>query len=207
MGLSDAAKAGALLFLGVTQFGIFMIVAEAVYPGYSVANNYISDLGPPCSSGASCGSQTSWMIFDGSIILMGLTILASGFYIYRYFKWKPAAAFIFMSGIGALGVGIFNETAPFGLHGIFSLITFLGIGLAAIVAFWLQKPPLSYFSAILGLISLVMLILYLPGTGTDFGSYLGIGVGGLERMIVYPVLLWGVAFGGHLMGIEDQPKK
>jgi hypothetical protein len=29
----------------------------------------------------------------------------------------------------------------------------------------------------------------------------------MERMIVYPALLWAVAFGGHMMATEDWPKK
>ena len=180
-----------------------MIVAEAVYPGYNVANNYISDLGPPCQGGLACGSQTSWWIFDGSIILLGLLLLLSAFYINRYFHWMPATGFVVLSGVGVIGIGVFNESAPFMLHGIFSLLTFIAIGLSAVVTFWLQKPPMSYFSVVLGLASLLALILYIPNTGSDFGSYLGIGTGGLERMIVYPVLLWGVGFGGHLMAMDD----
>jgi len=29
---------------------------------------------------------------------------------------------------------------------------------------------------------------------------MGIGPGGLERMMAFPVLLWAIGFGGHLMG-------
>ena len=205
MALSDATKAGVALFVGVAQFGIFVIVAESVFPGYSVANNYISDLGPPCQGAAACGSQTSWWIFDSSIAIMGMCILVGGYFINRYFHWKPATGFIILSGIGTIGIGIFNENSPFMLHDIFSLITFVGIGLTAVVSFWLQKPPMSYFSVLLGLASLTALILYIPQTGTAFGSALGIGPGGLERMIVYPVIFWGLAFAGHLMGLEERP--
>ena len=202
MGLSDASKAGFSLFAGVTQFGIFMIVAETLYPNYNVANNYISDLGPPCVGPPNCPSQTSWWVFDGSIVLMGLCILVSAFYLNRYFRWKPATALILLTGIGAIGVGVFNETAPYSLHGLMSLLTFLASGLSAIVGFWLQKPPMSYLSVILGVTSLGALLLYAPGTGADYGAMLGIGVGGLERMIVYPVIFWGLAFGGHLMALD-----
>jgi hypothetical protein len=31
-----------------------------------------------------------------------------------------------------------------------------------------------------------------------FGITLGLGMGGIERMIAYPILLWGLGFGGHL---------
>jgi hypothetical protein len=28
---------------------------------------------------------------------------------------------------------------------------------------------------------------------------LGLGVGGMERMILYPILMWGAGFGGYLI--------
>jgi len=45
----------------------------------------------------------------------------------------------------------------------------------------------------LGAMSLVALVLFASGI------YLGLGKGGMERMIAYPALLWMVGFGGHLM--------
>lgn len=202
MALSNASKAGAVLFFGVVQFAIFEMVAEFIYPGYNVSSNYVSDLGPPCPTGASCPSHGSWWIFDASIVILGLSVLVSALLIYRYFKWKPFTGAIALAGLGAVGVGIFNESAPYGLHGLFSLITFLFIGLSAILSFRLQKPPLSYFSVVLGLVTLISLILFIPDDGVSAGAYLGIGVGGLERLIVYPVLFWSVGFAGHLMASE-----
>lgn len=204
MRLTDAGKAGAILFAGVVQFALFEMIAEFVYPGYSVSANYISDLGPPCSNGVACASQTSWYIFDSSIALMGICILISAYFLYRHFRWKPIAGLVGLAGFGALGVGIFNESAPFMLHDIFSLVTFVGIGLSAVVSYRLQRNPLGYFSIILGLITLVSLIIYIPGTGATAGGYLGIGPGGLERLIVYPVLFWSLAFGGHMMAVPEQ---
>jgi len=32
----------------------------------------------------------------------------------------------------------------------------------------------------------------------DSSFYLGLGPGGMERMIVYPALMWLAGFGGHL---------
>ena len=56
---------------------------------------------------------------------------------------------------------------------------------------------MSYLSIILGLSTLAALSLFIGGI------HLGLGVGGMERMIVYPTLLWAVGFGGHLMATED----
>jgi hypothetical protein len=37
-------------------------------------------------------------------------------------------------------------------------------------------------------------------------NFLGLGNGGMERMIVYPVLTWGISFGGYLLGMSH-PKE
>ena len=91
-----------------------------------------------------------------------------------------------------MGVGLFPETYGI-LHAIPSLITFLFGGLSAIISYKGQKPPFSYFSILLGALSLAALVLF--GSST----YLGLGKGGMERMIAYSTLLWAVGFGGHLM--------
>jgi len=53
--------------------------------------------------------------------------------------------------------------------------------------------PFSVIAVILGLLSLGALVLFMAGMN------LGLGVGGMERMIVYPLLMWGAGFGGHLI--------
>ena len=53
---------------------------------------------------------------------------------------------------------------------------------------------MSVFWVILGTLGLISLILYVPGI------YLGLGKGGMERLIVYPNLLWALGFGGWIIG-------
>ena len=197
MALSNPAKAGAAFFLGGVQFTILWFVSEALYPDYSVANNYISDLGTTCQSNAPCYVPPAWLLFNCSEALFGVLILLGVFYFYKAYPYKPTTVMLAISGASLIGVGALNESfSPW--HSLFSLMIFLFAGLSAIVTFRFEKSPLSYFGAVLGAISLVALILYIPNTG-DFGNALGIGPGGLERLIVYPVLVWVLAFGGHLM--------
>ena len=196
MGLSDASKAGAALFVGAVEFGIGLVLSEIYYPGYNVSTNYISDLGATCPTQQTCVIvQPTATIYNTSVGLFGVLILFFGYFLWRSYRLKPATAVIFLTGIGALGVGIFPETAGI-LHPIFSLIAFLFAGLTALVTARLQKKPMLYFSIILGLMTLAALVLYVGD------EYLGLGPGGMERMVVYPVLLWGIGFGGHLMAKE-----
>jgi hypothetical membrane protein len=66
------------------------------------------------------------------------------------------------------------------------------------MSYKLQKPPLSFFSILLGTLSLVALVLFISDI------YLGLGRGGMERMIAYPTLLWAVGFGSHLMSYSKE---
>ena len=213
MGLSNASKAGVAIFVGAVQFSLSLIVAEILYSTsgplhtsgsgntsgyiYSVANNYVSDLGANCRT--SCTSVPSAYLFDTSIALMGLLILVGAYFLQKAYHWKPATIMIALAGIGALGVGLFPETTGI-WHSIFSLVVFLFAGLAALVTARFQRKPMFYFSIILGLVTLVALVLYIGS------EYLGLGPGGMERMVVYPVLVWSIGFGGHMMATDETTK-
>jgi len=174
-------NAGTLLFLGGTQFILAMVIAEAVYPGYSVSGNYISDLGVGPAAG----------IFNFSIVLLGTAgILAS--YLIQRASQSIVPALFSIAGAGAVGVGVFPETTG-AIHPIVSLIAFLFGGLAAIAAYRFEKSPLNYLSVLLGALALIALALFTSHI------YLGLGPGGMERMIAYPILLWLIGFGSQLM--------
>ncbi len=201
MALSNASKAGVAIFVGAVQYTIFWILSEVIYSanvvgGYSESSNYISDLGANCPSSGPCYIPPSALLYNSTIVILGLLVLVGAFYLHRAFRWKPAAGVIALAGIGAIGVGVFPETSG-DLHVIFSLITFLFAGLSAVVTARFQKKPLSLFSVILGLVTLLALIAYIGG------EYAGLGAGGMERVVVLPVLVWAIGFGGHLMAIDE----
>jgi hypothetical membrane protein len=189
MELDDTKVAGTLLFLGAVQFLIVLVVAEALYLNYSVSLNYISDLG--------VGSTA--LIFNSSVFLLGLLVVAGAYFIREAFKSNFLFIALILTGIGAMMVGLFPETAGV-MHTIASLITFLFGGLAAIVSYKVENPPFSYLSVVLGALGLVGLGLFASG------NYLSLGVGGMERMIAHPVLLWAVGFGGHLVSHSKDAK-
>ena len=131
--------AGASLFVGTVQFIIGMHRAEFLYPGYSVSGNFISDLGATCR--ATCVIyQPSASIFNFSVILFGLLIVLCSYFIWSEFRSSLITALFFISGLGAIGVGLFPETAGF-LHVIVSFITFFFGGFAAIAVSKLVKSP------------------------------------------------------------------
>ena len=185
MHLDDRQWAGLTLSVATVEFAMGLTIAEIVYPDYSVSGMYISDLGVGTAAAP---------IFNGSIIILGLLLVLCSWFLFRGYRDRILMVALAVAGVGAAGVGIFTEGSPFGLHSAFSLITFVFAALATILAFRIVRPPLGYLSIVFGVASFAALGLYVSG------NYLGLGTGGMERMIVWPVLVWGIAFGGSLLG-------
>jgi hypothetical membrane protein len=177
--------AGLLSFVGASQFLIFMLISEALYPGYSISENMISDLGIGSTAG----------LFNSSIIVLGLLIILSAITFHSFHKNNIFTILMILTGMGAIGVGLFPENmSPY--HEIFAGITFVFGGLSEILSFALLRFPMSIAVIFLGGLTLGSLVLFV------LGIHLGLGPGGMERMIVYPVILWGAGFGGYLMASE-----
>jgi len=196
--------AGILFLVASTQFILGLVVAEALYSGYSVANNYISDLGVGSSS----------MVFNSSAFLFGLLSIIGAYFLPRTFDFRGLTVLLILMAIGAMGVGIFTSAFSTTIHGVVSLIAFGFGGLSAIASFKVTKLPLSAISVILGVMTLGALALFAAGLVTT-GSltsneppasefFLGIGPGGMERMIVYPELIWLILFSGHLITLSER---
>lgn len=196
MTYSNGKVAGTLVFVAATQFVLGLIVSEALYPDYSTSGNYISDLGVGPSS----------IIFNSSVFLLGLLLIIGTYFFQRAFKeYKVLTLMLILTSAGAMGVGVFTE--DFGIiHVVVSLITFLFGGLSAIFSvicsrvhkFRLLKMPFSIIAVILGVMCLGALVLFFARID------LGLGVGGMERMIAYPVLMWGAGFGGYLIAYPEE---
>jgi len=187
MTYSNGKIAGVLFFIAATQFVFGLIVAEALYPGYSISTNYISDLGIGPSS----------MIFNTSIFLLGLLSLIGIYFLLRAFHRKVVTILFAIAAVAAMGVGIFTENSE-SMHMFVSFVVFIFGGLSAIFSCRLMKYPFNIIVILLGLMSLLALIFFIGN------FYLGLGVGGMERMIVYPVLIWMIGFGSFLMAFPEK---
>lgn len=180
--------AGSLIFVSAVQFILIMIISEAIYPHYSVANNYISDLG--------VGVTAS--MFNASVAVLGIAVIVSAYFIKRGLGSAVFSILIALAGAGALCVGILNES--FGMvHTVVSVWTFLFGAIATIYSARVAKPPVGYLSIPLGVISLLALAMLAVAP-----QAFGLGVGGFERLVVYPFLLWGIAFAGYMMGFANR---
>ncbi len=187
--------AGALLVTAGVVALMGIITAETLYPGYSTADNMISDLGatePPDS----IIEQPSSSIFSGAMFVTGALVLVATYFVRVTVKDGLFTVPLGLFGLGVLGVGVFNGSWGT-VHGLFALTTFVSGAVAAIMAYRVFPAPMRQLSIILGLVSLVTLLQYFA-LG-DSSPLLEMGEGGVERWIAYPVLMWVTAAGGFLM--------
>ena len=121
MSYSRGKLAGALFFVAATQFVLCLIIAEALYPGYSVSANYISDLGVGPSA----------IVFNSSVFILGLLLLAATYLQRHNQNFKTLNILLLLMAAGAMGVGVFTKdfTLP---HGAVASAAFFFAGLSAI---------------------------------------------------------------------------
>lgn len=175
------------------QFMTVIMLAAAMVPGYDFRGAAISDLG--------VFSETA-MLFNVSLILVGVLNLAGGYFFYRTHGKRWLLAIFTLAGIGALGAGLFPLDTG-GLHGLAALLAFVFFNVQAIGSATRLGGVMRALAVLAGAIGLVFVVLMALGDAGNAAAFGPIGHGGTERMIVYPVMLWLVAFGGYLLGASD----
>jgi hypothetical membrane protein len=171
-----------------------IITAEALYPAaYSTHRNTVSDLA--AMRPRNLVLQPSAAIFNWTVIGTGILVITAAYFLHRALSRRGTTVPVALLGVGILGVGIFpgNHLAP---HQLASLLAFTAGGAAAILSWKAQPRPLRYLSLLLGAASLLSLVV-----GIFFITWAPaarLGEGGVERWVVYPVVLWMVIFGASL---------
>jgi len=177
-----------LLFVAGLELLFMVHLSEMLYPGYSVSEDYISELG--------VGPMPSSAVFAFGVILFGFIALVAAHLFRQRDRKSLMWLFLALSGVGAIGVGAFDMDFSPWAHRASALLAFLFGNLAALYSYRMTNPPLSCAFALLGLIGLSALALF------GAGIYLGLGIGGMERMILYPAMFWAVGFGAYLSAEE-----
>lgn len=172
---------GAVLVLG-------FITAEALFPGYSTANNTISALG------AARGTPASRAVFNPAMVTAGILTAIAAYSLHQVYGRRLLTGVVAVTAIGGfVGVGLFPSQVGL-LHFIAAMIAFVGVGLTALLVAAAVRGPFRYVSATLGVLELVALVLFVV-----LGGSTPLGIGGLERWVAYLGLVWVIAFGGFLL--------
>jgi hypothetical membrane protein len=204
-----------LLVIGAVQFVLGMAITQIGYgSSYSLTQNYISDLGAmycgtftasgPLGGGTHSACSPWHLVFNISIIVLGLLLVLSILLIRTAFPARRSRtiglALLALSGLGAIGVGLSPEDVNITVHSLSAFLAFAGSGFALIVLGFAMFRDTRWdgfraYTVLSGLVVLVALVLFATQT------YLGLGVGGMERLVVAPVLLWAIVVGTHLARI------
>jgi hypothetical membrane protein len=196
----DLRIGGTLSVLAGAGILMAIITAEALYPAaYSTATNAISDLGgtePPNS----VILQPSATIFDVGMMLAGLFVAVAAWFVQRVYGRLAVTIPMAVLGVAAFGVGLFpgHTGTP---HALFAMACFISGGVAALCAAIVVSAGFRYLSIALGAITLLTLASYL--VLGESSPLMALGIGGLERWIVYPIVIWLIAFGAYLLGTAE----
>ena len=184
--------AGGLLLIAGATIVMGIITAEALYTAPYNARMEISDLG---ASETGVILQPSATIFNATMLAAGAMILAAAWFAHQTLHRPAVTIPTGLLGLGVLGVGIFpGNIHP--QHPLFAFIAFVAGGLAVLLSAKVTPQPLRAIFAVMGTISLAFTLSSV--ILLEWGPFARLALGGVERWMVYPVLLWLVGFGGYL---------
>jgi hypothetical membrane protein len=202
--------------VGVLQFLVAMIVTQLGWssPSYSLAQNYISDLGAvKCGSFGGRTICSPWyLVFDISIVLLGALLIVGVLLVPTAFPTRRSRTvglgFLVIAGLGAIGVGLSPEDVNLTVHQIAALFAFAGGAFALIVLGFAMFRDTRWngyrgYSMISGLFALIALGLFVAKSWQWGGLWADLGPGGIERLIVAPILLWVLVASIHLLRIRS----
>lgn len=185
----SGSLAGIAFIVLAAGFMTVIMLAAAMVPGYDFAGGAISDLGVAAGTA---------LLFNAALVAVGVLNVAGGYLFYRIHGARWIMAVFALAGLGAVGAGLFPLDTG-GLHGLFALVAFLCFNVEALASATRVRGPMRVISAVAGVVGLAFVVLMAIGDGGNAAAFGPIGHGGTERMIVYPVMLWLVAFGGSLL--------
>jgi hypothetical membrane protein len=195
--------------VGVVQYAVVQLAVAAAWTRpYSLKNNYISDLGNTACGMFHVPHGTPYYVcspdhgaMNVSFVIFGVLTIAGAVLLRRIWpaghlaRW--ALALWVLSGLGKIIVGLVPENTHIGLH----LLGALNVPLGS-VAILLLSLAIRRTSHTIGVIGIVVAVVGLVGsvlsTGGEFAgssAYLGLGLGGAERLASYPGSLWMLMIG------------
>lgn len=168
---------------------------------FSWLANPISDLG-----NTACGPYADRLVcsplhsvMNLSFIVLGLATALGSILIYQKFQrstvTKLGFGLLVISGLATMLVGIFPENTISAIHGYSAFTTFV-VGNLALILLGVALPLvrwLKIYTIASGVVALTALALFVANIR------LGIGFGGMERLVAYPQTIWLIVFGIYLV--------
>lgn len=188
--LEDKKIASALLLFGIIQWMLVIILAEGIQPNYISSIHYVSTLGT---------GQTA-TFYNTSTVILGTCITVASILIRKFNSSRLFFVLFLITGLATIGVGVFPEDSR-PMHGFVTPIALIFCALSGMVSYKFQEKPSAYFCLILGVVSLVTGVWFIPYLGLSVESktlFMGVFKGTLERIVIYTNLLWVLILGSQL---------
>jgi hypothetical membrane protein len=201
---TTSLRAGAAAWVLSVQFFVTqVVVASAWSRHFSLKTDYISDLGNTVCTVSLAHSERAvcspWhLAMNVSFMMLGVTMIIGAVLARHAFPpgWVRTLASVLFSlaGIGVFVVGLYPENTISAWHVLGAGLNFIA-GNIAMIVFGLAlaqrptHPALRTFSIISGAFGLLGTLLFVSG------QYLGIGLGGMERVAAYPMTVWQIVAG------------
>jgi len=209
---SDSRRAGLLFVFGGLLFLLLTTVSEAVYPNFSLQTNAISDL-------AAVG--TSSTIIEGIALLgLGASWTLAAYYLFRNGGRRRTTILSLLPGVGYLLAGLSPENVNIIIHSSGAPLAFVVGSIVAVLSYRKIQSLFRYFALALGSLSIASTFVIFVGgqlvgpCGTCAGPVyaqrleaLGLGLGGWESMIIYPLMAWLIGYGSYLLGQSGQAER
>jgi len=204
-------RRGPLLYISSVQYFVTQLLVSLRWsPPYSLNRNTISDLG-----NTTCGHFNGRFVcsplhalMNVSFVVLGVTMIVGSALMNCDHSTRRSNtigfAFIGIGGFGVIFVGLFPENSVSIIHGIASALPFVigNIGVLTLGLSLKVAVRIRFLTSLAGVVSLLALAFYASS------SYLGLGEGGLERLVAYPQTLWLIFFGAYcLFGYQKVPSR
>jgi hypothetical membrane protein len=180
-----------------------LVVQAAWVPPYSWLQYNISDLGNvTCGPWGDdqryvCSPRHVWM--NAALVVFGLLLAAGVLLLRRYWRTRPAPALLLATAVAWVLIGLVPADVHLEWHLLGAVLIFFAGNVGLLLADRGGWPaPLRRFAVVAGAVGLATAALHLSGT------YLGLGMGGTERITAFAVPVWMAAAGlAVLLGRAD----
>ena len=203
-GTRREVRLGARVWILAVQFFVAQVVVQLAWvTPFSLTQNFISDLGnttcgpyPLDSNMHVCSPWHAWM--NLSFVLLGLIILVGAALARTAFPpglFRAAGlTLLALAGVGTIAVGLFPEDVNIMYHRLGAAAHFV-LGNLSMVALGIslrqarRRQALAVYSIVSGVVGLLATALFISD------HYLGMGIGGMERLAAYPLPIWLIVAG------------
>ena len=205
--LDDRVAIGGACWVLTVVFFVGQAVAQAASTApYSLRGSYISDLGNTACGPFALGTYHADVcsplngLMNATFVVSGLLSIAGPILTQRAWPSRRLTAvglaLLALGGAGEVLVGFRPENVNIGLHGLGAAFGIAGANLGVLllgIGVWSARRWTAILSLVVGAVGVVCYL--------QLGSppALALGIGLVERLAAYPLVVWQIAVGAFLL--------